>query len=84
MALDIAHQRFHTGDDQAAFAGACDLASPAQSVFQVTLGAHIDPLLSWHEKNLSTVFLYGNGGRKLRENIVNMEIFIDAGLEHLG
>ena len=48
VGLDVVHERFHTGGDQAAFAGACDLTSPAQSVFQVALRAYIDSSLSWH------------------------------------
>jgi hypothetical protein len=83
VALDVVHQRFHTGDDQVAFAGASDLASPAQSLFQVALGAHINPSLSWHRKLRSPQQIsyaysfyeipYGNGGAKLRDKPKKIE-----------
>jgi hypothetical protein len=67
VALDVVYQRFHTGDDQAAFAGACDLASPAQSIFQVALGTYVDPSLSWHGKTCVPHSYTETAGRSCRK-----------------
>src|SRR5207253_4361586 len=84
VALDVVHQRFHTRDDQAAFARACDLANPAQSIFQVALGSYVDPSLSWHGKTSVSAFLRKPRGEVAGNIPPNRKFFIDTVATHLG